>query len=274
MNDEFLSSGISCDVPDGFRILGVFKRGADSIRRESAFFAGYRILFVTEGDGSISLGAEQIPIRPRDTVLIPMCQRRLCIEGEALKYLCVHFTGSEAKELASRLGFSDTAVVFHESELQKRDTDALYELSGEAMQLRAKALVYYVLSELSCHERGAFPASQPPSAAEKIKAYIDGHFSLPELSLKSIGDALSYHPNYISKAFCEHYRMSITKYVNVLRVRHARFMMEEGEDSMKLVAAECGFSDAEYFSSVFKAHYGQSPKEYCKRIRSIGTAPD
>ena len=188
---------------------------------------------------------------------------------------CVYlFEGEEARFLANKFAFADKVKLFCKVCDSSKEAAEITDLSGEALTLRAKSLIYLIFSEISRKYNIGNSKSKSISAAEKTKEYIDEFFTDPELSLKTIGDALSYHPNYISKIFNESYKMSVVKYVNIQRVRHARFLMDKGESSLKMLSDECGFSDSEYFSSVFKSLYGQSPKDYIKRIRTIDTIPD
>ena len=56
--------------------------------------------------------------------------------------------------------------------------------------------------------------------------------------------------------------MTINQYVNLLRVEEARIMLDSTEMSVQDIAMTVGFSDANYFSSVFKSVTGVSPRAY------------
>ena len=59
------------------------------------------------------------------------------------------------------------------------------------------------------------------------------------------------------------------QYLRNLRIKHAITLFENGIDSVKNVAFLSGFSDALYFSSVFKAELGMSPAEYKRKIGTL-----
>ena len=58
----------------------------------------------------------------------------------------------------------------------------------------------------------------------------------------------------------------LPRYLRELRIRHALFLMEQGVASVKNVALLSGFGDALYFSKVFTAEQGISPKAYIASI--------
>ena len=62
--------------------------------------------------------------------------------------------------------------------------------------------------------------------------------------------------------------MSCSEYLRTVRIKHAVMLFDHGLDSVKNVALLSGFSDPLYFSSVFKAEVGISPKEYKERLEN------
>jgi transcriptional regulator GlxA family with amidase domain len=60
--------------------------------------------------------------------------------------------------------------------------------------------------------------------------------------------------------------VAYTQYLREQRIKHAIFLMEQGVVSVKNVAILSGFSDALYFSKIFTASVGVSPKAYIQKI--------
>ena len=54
--------------------------------------------------------------------------------------------------------------------------------------------------------------------------------------------------------------MTVMKYVEFLRCRHAKELLESGA-SVSKTAVECGFSNLSYFTKVFKRQYGVLPSK-------------
>ena len=55
----------------------------------------------------------------------------------------------------------------------------------------------------------------------------------------------------------------------MIRLKNAIALFDHGLDSIKNVALLSGFSDPLYFSSVFKAEVGRSPKEYIAGRKAV-----
>jgi AraC-like DNA-binding protein len=274
MQNDHIGSNSAYEMLEALRIISVSKKKVGECAKISNSYSAYRAIFITESSAQAQLGKETVTVCPRDLIILPPHNAGFKADGENLGYTTIFFTGSEAKAASEKLGFSNGAALFSEVAISQNEIDSLSECTGEIANYRAKGLLYFAFSEILRKNNRSSLENRATTAAKKVKAYIDEFFIDPELSLKTIGEAISYHPNYISKVFNDAYGVNVAKYVNVLRVKHARFLMDGGENSLKTISLECGFCDTEYFSAVFKSHYGQTPKEYIKRIRSIDTIPD
>ena len=273
MDREFHSSNLGYETFDSFTVIGVTKKKIRDALTDFGVSTGFRAFFVTRGSATVDVGYGAERIESGDVVMLPPIRSGAVSEERHFECVKITFKGSEAIELARSFGFARRGAIFRGVNIPHAAVATLAEQSGEVLTLRAKGVIYLTLSEVQGVEADTEEVARAPRAAEKIKLYLDEFFSDPELSLKTIGAALSYHPNYISKIFNETYGMSVIRYVNIMRVRHARYLLEEGVRSLKEVAACSGFYDAEYFATVFKSVVGQTPKEYLKRISTTDSSP-
>ena len=106
------------------------------------------------------------------------------------------------------------------------------------------------------------PCHKPEeTAVSKILTYINNHFSDPDLSVKKVASLFSYSEKYLSQLFKKTMGITFTNYLNQIRIRHSLFLIENGETSVARLSADCGFSDPQYFSKVFRSYTQSSPKE-------------
>lgn len=56
--------------------------------------------------------------------------------------------------------------------------------------------------------------------------------------------------------------MSFTAYVTVVRMEAAATALRTTEEKTYLIARKCGYDDPNYFSYVFKRHFGVTPTKY------------
>lgn len=83
-----------------------------------------------------------------------------------------------------------------------------------------------------------------------------------DLSLKAFAKRLNVNTSYLSTLFSKEMGMTLTEYVNQCRVAYAKNLLINTQYSINKIALQCGFSDAKYFSRVFKKLEEISPTEY------------
>ena len=94
-----------------------------------------------------------------------------------------------------------------------------------------------------------------------ILNYVNENYRDPALTLCKVADIFSYTEKYVSSLFKKHMETGFNKYVNSRRIDHALQLIDKGYRSVRSIAVECGFSDALYFSKVFKKKTGITPTE-------------
>ena len=100
---------------------------------------------------------------------------------------------------------------------------------------------------------------------ERAKAFIQEHFQESELSVEMLCQELHLSPAYFSTLFKRELGMSFTAYVTEVRMEAAAERLRETEEKTYLIARQCGYEDPNYFSYVFKRHFGESPSKYRAR---------
>ena len=107
------------------------------------------------------------------------------------------------------------------------------------------------------------------SAVRSCLNYIDFHYMEP-LNLESLAERFVINKNYLSTRFHREVGMTVTEYINRTRIQRAEDLLKKKTLSMQAVAEQCGFSDANYFTRIFRKINGRSPNEYRKSL-SPGT---
>ena len=98
--------------------------------------------------------------------------------------------------------------------------------------------------------------------------YIDFHYQ-ESLNLEGLAVRFSVNKNYLSSRFHREVGMTVTDYINHIRVLRSEELLGKTLLSMQEVAERCGFSDANYFTRIFKKINGVSPNEYRKTMNSF-----
>jgi two-component system, response regulator YesN len=59
--------------------------------------------------------------------------------------------------------------------------------------------------------------------------------------------------------------MTLTDYINQLRIEEAKYLLDHSDDSVTAIASQVGYNDANYFSKVFRKWERVTPHDYRKR---------
>lgn len=87
-------------------------------------------------------------------------------------------------------------------------------------------------------------------------AFLDG--------IGDLADRLQVSQEYLTRTFREHVGMTPGKYLNQVRVEHAKLLLQKFDHSVAFVADACGFSNSNYFARVFREHVGVTPSVYAR----------
>lgn len=79
---------------------------------------------------------------------------------------------------------------------------------------------------------------------------------------KALADHLNLSENHFIRAFKKEVGTTPTKYLNNIRLEHAKQLLLTSNDSVDEIAATCGYTRTNYFCRVFKSNTHMSPLEY------------
>lgn len=182
---------------------------------------------------------------------------------DGAEYMYISFDGGRASELFRRFGISGQNRVFPSSEgLIPIWRDSLFKASENALDIAAESSLLFAFSHLASENL------IKDDVLRRALLIMEHEFSNPELDLSAVADAVGYNAKYFSHLFKKQMNVSFSEYLRNLRVKHAVFLFEHGIESVKNVAYLSGFKDPLYFSGVFKAVLGVTPKEYKNQINA------
>ena len=119
----------------------------------------------------------------------------------------------------------------------------------------------------SCRENAAPRGLNLTQARLKLMIqYILDHFG-EHIALADIADAAAVSVSEALRCFHEGVQSTPMAYLNGVRLGHARRLLTETENSVGVIARECGFMSAVYMDRLFKRQYGCTPRAYREKHR-------
>lgn len=103
-------------------------------------------------------------------------------------------------------------------------------------------------------------------AVEEGKRLIEERYN-ENLSLDEICSEIAISKNYFCYLFKRETGMSIWNYLTIVRLQHAKRLLEETQLRSYEIAFRVGYDNPSYFSKLFKKYELQSPNEYRKHKR-------
>ncbi|NSL51555.1 helix-turn-helix transcriptional regulator [Calidifontibacillus erzurumensis] len=96
---------------------------------------------------------------------------------------------------------------------------------------------------------------------QKCIEYISNYFH-EDLSIKKVANKVHLSHTYFSRLFKKELGVSFVEYVTNIRIKRAKYLLANTNDTIESIASQVGFNTPNYFSSIFKKQTGMSPSEY------------
>jgi two-component system, response regulator YesN len=141
----------------------------------------------------------------------------------------------------------------------------------QAQSIAGLAFLYEEMLQAYCSMVRELSVAALSSLIKEAVTYIRFHIDQP-LSLNHVADTLGVHPSYLSRTFKKELGMTLTQYINKLRIEEAKYVLDHGNISVIETALIVGYSDPNYFSKVFHKLEHVTPNDY--RKRKYETSPE
>ena len=110
-----------------------------------------------------------------------------------------------------------------------------------------------------------------PEPVEKALVYMQKSYT-HLITRKDVSAACFVSPEYLSRLFKDKISYTITEYLQILRVDHAKQLLVESNKGILSVAMESGFNSIAHFHRVFKKQTKMTP-HYYRRIHNRLQSP-
>lgn len=219
------------------------------------FHRAYELIFVNDGQLSVSIDQKEYLIKKNDLVFIFNNQLHEFKTIDYSEITIILFS----PELIGDFFMKFKGVIPDDNVLH---FDGKFDLEKMNCIYSKKSFLYAACADL-INQTSFVPIEQSSQtkALYKILLYIEKHY-FADCTLKTVAKHLQYDYPYLSKLFVKLMNMSFTDYLNHYRISQACYLLKNTNQSIDEVAANCGYNNLRTFHRNFRKITNHSPKEY------------
>ena len=116
--------------------------------------------------------------------------------------------------------------------------------------------------DLLPESRPAVPeVKQETSFCTQFSIWLAHHY-MQDVSLEQAAEAMGMSSFYFSRFFRTSYNQTFLEYLTAYRIDRAVELLWQTDIPVREIASRVGYTDANYFTKVFKRHLGMTPTDY------------
>lgn len=215
-----------------------------------------KILLMLDGECKLACGGEEREITPGSIIVIPKgCDYAV---KSRQNYRILSVSGDfDAPFLSDGIRCVQDNIYGEGRKLAELILYNRFGNEGYVMRL-CDAYIEYILLNTDRQPKNT------TAAIYKIISRMEKNFSNSALSIGALLDESGYARDYIRTEFELITKTTPKKYLNNIRMKNAKAMIElyGKEMSISEIAEKCGILDPSIFSRIYKKYYGISPIQY------------
>ncbi|MCR2823310.1 response regulator transcription factor [Lederbergia panacisoli] len=110
------------------------------------------------------------------------------------------------------------------------------------------------------------PNEDSCSVVDKVKEFINENISIHKLTRDDIANHVYLNPDYLTRIFKKQTGVSISTYMQHVRMEKAKQLLTQTELPISTVGLECGYTNFSYFSTLFKNYTHLNPMEFRRTV--------
>lgn len=232
--------------------IAQFPRGKTEIINKE-----YQYWLILSGNGQISSEISTFFLSGHDVLELPSNRtfQFLCTEAMQIGIISL-FDFKSPNTYLQKKNYNDTEMI-RKVFFLALDFQGFHHENISKMMYHIHHLLYETLSNTGLKDYRINP--QIALALNEMNK----HYLEPDYDFNAVIAASSYSASHFHKLFHEAVGYSPIGWIHKRRIEHAQYLLRQPKrPSIKETAMECGYSDAYYFSKMFRKIVGMSPSEY------------
>ncbi len=145
--------------------------------------------------------------------------------------------------------------------------EVLYENISSLIKNREILKSRFQNAEIKSEENSYSSDSLEEKFLKKFKSFVEDNLATPEFGVKDICYELGFSRVQLYRKVKALLGTSVQDYINDLRLKKAKDLIQNSDLNISEIAYESGFSSPGYFSTAFRNKYNISPTEFKASVR-------
>lgn len=217
---------------------------------------------VLEGKAIYEIDGQQFPLCAGDVFFLPNgCSYKRYIQSQQYKniYIDFLFDTPAGGKLSYKFFPSIEGIDLSFIKMYKK-----WIFRNSSYRCECMSVLYSIYARLIDSELLSYMPKAKKELFEAAIRTVSESYAAEELSVAMLAEQAQMSEVHFRKCFRKIYNVSPQQYIIDLRIAHAKELLQYHSDSVHDIAQSVGFSDACYFSRIFKQKTGYSPLEYRK----------
>lgn len=108
------------------------------------------------------------------------------------------------------------------------------------------------------------PETNDEQFCKRVETFISQHMNNADLDIEDFAREIGVSRSVLYLQMKRLFGCTPNNYLCEVRMKRAKYLMDNGHTNISDIAYHCGYSDPKYFSRCFKKIVGQTPSEYIK----------
>ena len=97
------------------------------------------------------------------------------------------------------------------------------------------------------------------------KEYVENNY-IYDITMQEAAEEMGYSDAYFSKLFKQYFNQNFTAYLTEYRIKKAKELLGNTNNSIKDISRMVGYTDSNYFAKIFKRIVGEIPSKYRENL--------
>ncbi len=98
-----------------------------------------------------------------------------------------------------------------------------------------------------------------------LREYVENNYKF-DISMQEVAEDMGYSDAYFSKLFKQYFNQNFTAYLTEYRIKKAKELLTDTNNSIKDISRMVGYEDSNYFAKIFKRIVGEIPSKFRENL--------